>query len=162
MAGKKIFCPKCGTEVFRYESPVPTVDIIIEVHERGKADGIVLIARKNEPLGWSLPGGFVDYGETLEGAAVREAREETGLRVELKEQFHTYSDPKRDPRRHTISTVFIAGAKGIPVGGDDAAKAEVFRKETLPEPLAFDHGKILEDYFKARERSPRRTQRAQK
>jgi 8-oxo-dGTP diphosphatase len=156
MAGKNIVCPRCGTEVFRYESPVPTVDIIIELGEKGKSDGIVLVYRRNEPLGWSLPGGFVDYGETLEQAAVREAREETGLAVELRKQFHTYSDPERDPRRHTISTVFIARAKGTPAGGDDAIRAEIFREGNLPGPLVFDHGRILADYFKSKKHSPQR------
>jgi ADP-ribose pyrophosphatase YjhB (NUDIX family) len=126
------------------------VDIIIELEEEGKATGIVLIYRKNEPLGWSLPGGFVDYGETLEQAAVREALEETALAVELTGQFHTYSDPERDPRRHTISTVFVAKAKGKPRAGDDAGGVGIYHEGNLPDPLAFDHGKILRDYFAAR------------
>jgi ADP-ribose pyrophosphatase YjhB (NUDIX family) len=129
-----------------YVNPVPTVDIIIEVEgEEGK--GIVFIYRKNFPQGWALPGGFVDYGETLEEAAIREAKEETGLEVALLGQFHSYSDPARDPRRHTIATVFIARAKGKPCAGDDAERARVFLLENLPSPLAFDHGKILQDYF---------------
>lgn len=127
------------------KSPRLTVDIIIELQE-----GIVLIERKNPPLGWALPGGFVDYGETLEAAAVREAKEETGLDVELLRQFHTYSDPRRDPRGHTVSTVFLARASGTPRGADDARRAGVFTEETLPGELAFDHRKILEDYFKER------------
>lgn len=127
------------------ESPVPTVDIIIEYEE-----GIVLIKRKNPPYGWAIPGGFVDYGESLEEAAVREAGEETGLRVELKRQFHTYSDPKRDPRTHTISTVFVASGEGTMKGADDALEARVFGKENLPADLAFDHGQILKDYFERR------------
>jgi ADP-ribose pyrophosphatase YjhB (NUDIX family) len=158
MKGKKVPCPHCGTEVFRYENPVPTVDIIIELEERGKTAGIVLIERKNEPFGWSIPGGFVDYGETLETAAVREAREETGLDVELIRQFHTYSDPARDPRRHTISTVFIARAAGTPQAGDDAGGIGTFLESALPQPLAFDHEKILREYFSDRH-PPQRPQR---
>jgi len=123
-------------------NPVPTVDAIIEV-----AGGIVLIERKFPPPGWALPGGFVEYGETVEAAAVREAKEETGLTVVLTELFGVYSDPRRDPRRHTIAVVFIGTASGTPVGGDDAAEARVFTPTSLPAPLAFDHDQILEDYF---------------
>ena len=147
MKGKKVYCPKCGAEVIRYISPVPTVDIIIEVEPETGGKGVVLIYRRNEPRAWALPGGFVDYGETLEEAAVREAMEETGLEVETIAQLHTYSDPKRDPRRHTISTVFVAKAKGRPRPGDDAERAGVFTEENLPPALAFDHEKILRDYL---------------
>jgi ADP-ribose pyrophosphatase YjhB (NUDIX family) len=136
-------CPQCGAELACYKNPFPTVDIIIELSDHG----VVLIKRKNVPLGWALPGGFVDYGESLEEAAVREAREETGLCVELIRQLHTYSDPRRDPRHHTITTVFIARAEGEPVGSDDAAAAAVFTKDTLPENIVFDHRDILRDYF---------------
>jgi ADP-ribose pyrophosphatase YjhB (NUDIX family) len=104
--------------------------------------------RKNKPYGWAIPGGFVEYGESVEECAIREAKEETSLDVELLEQFHVYSDPKRDPRFHTISTVFIARAKGKPVGGDDAKEAKVFDENSLPDQIAFDHRKILEDYFR--------------
>lgn len=138
-------CPNCGQTLAIYKNPLPTVDIIIEL-----AGGIVLIKRKNPPLGWALPGGFVDYGETLEDAARREAFEEAGLRVRLIRQLHTYSDPKRDPRFHTVSTVFIASAAGAPKGGDDALQAQVFDRENLPH-LAFDHGKILDDYFHSKQ-----------
>jgi 8-oxo-dGTP diphosphatase len=124
-------------------SPLPTVDIIIEV-ARG---GVVLIERKNPPHGWALPGGFVDYGESLESAAVREAEEETSLQVQLIEQFYTYSDPSRDPRHHTISTVYIATARGAPKGADDAKTAKVFAAGQLPQPIVFDHPQILSDYF---------------
>ena len=134
-------CLNCGAELPVFKNPVPTVDIIIEVK-----DGIVLIERKNPPYGWALPGGFVDYGESYEDAAVREAYEETCLQVEELQQFRTYSDPQRDSRMHTASTVFIAKASGKPVGADDAKRADVFIRETLPE-LAFDHAKILADYF---------------
>jgi len=122
------------------------VDIIIEVAGRG----IVLIRRKNPPHGWALPGGFVEYREPLEEAAIREAKEETGLDVQLLRQFHTYSDPERDPRGHTVSTVFIARAEGEPKAAGDAVGIGIFTKETLPEELAFDHAKILEDYFQGR------------
>jgi 8-oxo-dGTP diphosphatase len=126
-------------------NPVPTVDIIIEYE-----GGVVLIKRKNPPYGWAIPGGFVEYGESLEEAAVREAGEETGLRVKLLRQFHTYSDPRRDPRQHTISTVFIAEGSGVLNASDDAAEAGVFAEDALPAGMAFDHGEILEDYFKGR------------
>jgi len=126
-----------------YRNPFPTVDIIIEVE-----GGIVLIERKNPPHGWAIPGGFVDYGETVEAAAVREAKEETGLAVTLTHLLGVYSDPSRDPRHHTISTVFTATAVGQPVADDDAADAGVFTQDTLPRDIAFDHRKILEDYFR--------------
>ena len=128
-----------------HRNPFPTVDIIIKY-----MGGIVLIRRKNPPHGWALPGGFVDYGETLEDAAVREAREETGLRVRLLRQFHSYSDPGRDPRFHTISTVFLAEAAGQALAGDDAAEIGVFSAAELPDNLAFDHRQILEDYITGR------------
>ncbi len=124
-----------------YRNPVPTVDVIIEIE-----GGIILIKRKNPPYGWALPGGFVDYGESLENAAVREALEETGLDVILLCQMHTYSNPQRDPRQHTISTVFIGSATGTPQAADDAAEVGIFKQENLPQ-LAFDHYQILQDYF---------------
>ena len=124
-----------------YRNPLVTVDIIIEI-----AGGIVLIQRANPPLGWALPGGFVDYGESFEDAAQREAKEETGLTVRLQRQLHTYSDPNRDARQHTVSTVFIATASGRPVAADDAQRAEIFSEHDLPE-LVFDHGQILKDYY---------------
>lgn len=123
-------------------NPVLTVDAIIEIN-----GGIILIKRKNPPPGWAIPGGFVDYGETLEDAATREAKEETGLDIQLVRQFHTYSAPGRDPRHHTVSTIFIAKADGIPKAGDDAKEVGIFTNNTLPENLAFDHRQILEDYF---------------
>ena len=131
-----------GVSLENHRNPVPTVDAIIEV-----PGGIVLIRRLNPPPGWALPGGFIEYGETAAAAAVREAREETGLEVTLTELFHVYSDPARDPRSHTIATVFIGTASGAPVGGDDAAEAAVFAAAALPSPLAFDHARILDDYF---------------
>lgn len=133
-----------------YRNPLLTVDIIIECHE-----GIVLIERKNPPPGWALPGGFVDYGETLETAAVREALEETSLKVRLQEQMHTYSDPNRDPRHHTVSTVFIATARGEPLAADDARNAGIFTADNLPRDIAFDHRRILNDYFAYKRGTPR-------
>jgi 8-oxo-dGTP diphosphatase len=127
-------------------NPAPTVDIIIETSPRQ----VVLIRRKNPPHGWALPGGFVDYGESLEHAAVREALEETGLEVCLVRQFHSYSDPSRDPRGHTITTVFIGRAQGMPVGADDAAEAQVFSIDDLPSPIVFDHQQILMDWTRGR------------
>lgn len=134
-------CPRCGTTIKTHRNPIPTVDIIIEM-----VGGIVLIERKNPPYGWALPGGFVDYGESLEDAARREALEETGLAVCLQGQMHTYSNPERDPRHHTITTVFIAHGEGMLRAGDDAGKAAIFCKGEMPT-LAFDHSEILNDYF---------------
>lgn len=134
-------CPHCQETIEVYKNPVPTVDIIIEIDSK-----IVLIKRKNPPYGWALPGGFVDYGESYEMAAVREAEEETGLIVQNLQQFRTYSDPGRDPRQHTASTIFIAQADAEPVAGDDAIEAKLFTKETLPD-LVFDHATIVADYF---------------
>jgi 8-oxo-dGTP diphosphatase len=131
----------------KYRNPLPTVDIIIEIMDGRRCRGIVLIERKNPPPGWALPGGFVDYGEMLEAAAVREAREETSLDVGLVGQLGAYSDPSRDPRFHTISTVFLARASGIPLGADDARRAIVFDPRDRSLPLAFDHRRILDDYL---------------
>lgn len=128
------------------KTPLLTVDVIIRF--RG---GIVLIERKNPPPGWALPGGFVDVGESVEEAAVREAREETNLDVRLIEQFHVYSDPKRDPRFHTASVVFIGEGTGILEGRDDARRAAVFTLTDLPEVMAFDHGRIVKDYYRYQE-----------
>ncbi len=139
-------CPRCGCILRRHRNPTPTVDIIIEIPDQG----LVLIQRANPPLGWALPGGFVDYGESLEAAAAREAREETGLAVTLLGQLHTYSDPRRDPRQHNISTVFVAVGRGIPRAADDARDLAIFPVDGLPTSLAFDHGKILADYLRVR------------
>jgi ADP-ribose pyrophosphatase YjhB (NUDIX family) len=136
-------CPNCKNEIEVYKNPIPTVDIIIEIESKG----IVLIKRENPPYGWAIPGGFVDYGETLEEAAVREAKEETNLDIELKRQFHTYSDPKRDPRHHTISAVYIATGKGMLQAKDDASEIGIFTELNLPDIIAFDHRSILNDYF---------------
>lgn len=136
-----ITCPNCGHTSETYKNPVPTVDIIIEYQ-----GGIVLILRKNPPPGWAIPGGFVDYGETVEAAAVREAKEETNLDVTGLRLLSVYSDPSRDPRMHTITTVFIGRGAGILKEGDDAAGARVFPPDFLPDQMAFDHERILEDY----------------
>ena len=129
-----------------HKNPVPTVDVIIST----RPGTVVLIRRRNPPHGWALPGGFVDYGERLEDAARREAEEETGLEVHLGRQLHTYSDPSRDARMHTITTVFEATASGDPVGGDDAAEARIFSLDALPNPLVFDHAEILQDWVHGR------------
>ncbi|MFQ5449271.1 MAG: NUDIX domain-containing protein [Nitrospinaceae bacterium] len=131
-----------------HRNPIPTVDVIIELGN----EKIVLIERSNPPHGWALPGGYVDYGESLEAAAVREAKEETSLDIELIGQFHTYSDPRRDSRQHNISTVFVARARGTPRADSDARNVGVFSKDSLPQPLAFDHSDILNDYFEVRDR----------
>jgi ADP-ribose pyrophosphatase YjhB (NUDIX family) len=144
MPRKTIECPKCKNEIEVYQNPIPTVDIIIEI----KSKEIVLIKRKNPPYGWAMPGGFVDYGETLEETAVREAKEETNLDVKLIKQFHTYSDPQRDPRHHSISTVYIGKGDGIPRAKDDALEIGIFNKSNLPTEIAFDHRSILNDYFR--------------
>ena len=150
----QLLCPHCGKEFEKYRNPFPTVDIIIEVASESdglmapeKNSSIVLIKRKNPPFGWALPGGFVDYGESLEAAAIREAEEETSLKVELKYQLGAYSDPRRDPRFHTISIVFVGSSTGIPKAADDAKDVGIFGRDSLPGNLAFDHGRILQDYF---------------
>jgi len=147
VAKRTIQCPKCGNEIEIYKNPIPTVDIIIEIESKG----MVLIKRKNPPYGWALPGGFVDYGESLEEAAVREAKEETDLDVKLIGQFHTYSNPKRDPRHHSISTVYVAKANGVPQAKDDAIEIGIFNETNLPDAIAFDHHFILKDYFKSKQ-----------
>ncbi len=136
----------------KYRNPFVTVDIIIEIDDK-----IVLIQRANPPYGWALPGGFVDYGESLESSAIREAKEETSLEVTLQEQFHTYSDPDRDPRHHTITTVFIGKGIGTLKPADDAKRVGVFTRNHLPEPIVFDHRKIIGDYFRYREGASKKT-----
>ncbi|MFN3567873.1 MAG: inositol monophosphatase family protein, partial [Caldimicrobium sp.] len=133
-------------ETFKpFRNPIPAVDIIIEYQ-----GGIVLIERKNPPYGWALPGGFIEYGERAEEAAIREAKEETNLEIKIKTLLGCYSDPRRDPRFHTLSVVFVAEGKGTLQGKDDAKKAQVFSLEDIPwQELAFDHSKILKDYIKA-------------
>jgi len=141
------------TQTRAYRNPKPTVDLLIELVD---APGtLVFVVRKYEPRGLALPGGFVDEGEWLADAAVREAKEETGLDVELTELFHAYSDPRRDARQHTISTVFLARAAGRPVGGDDAAECLVCAPDAVPQPLVFDHATIVADYVAYKRRGVR-------
>ncbi|MBF0331691.1 MAG: NUDIX hydrolase [Candidatus Omnitrophica bacterium] len=126
--------------------PYVCTDIIIEV---GK--GIILIERTNPPFGWALPGGFVDRGESLETAARREAKEETNMGLEDLRQLHTYSDPSRDPRFHTITTVFTAKGVGDPLAGDDAKGLKVIPLSQLRSlHFAFDHNKVIDDYLRSR------------
>lgn len=143
-----------------YKNPLPTVDILILIPKPGLVlleSPIVLIKRKNPPIGWALPGGFIEEGETLGEAAVREAKEETGLTVELLEQFFTYSDPNRDPRRHTLSTVYLAVATaGELRGQDDAVEAREFDIEAVPKPVCFDHSQIISDFEVYRQLGERR------
>lgn len=128
-------------------TPFVTVDMIIELPE-----GIVVIERLNPPYGWALPGGFVDIGESLESAARREAKEETNLDLEDLVQMHTYSDPKRDPRFHTVSTVFIAKGVGQAQSGDDAKNLKIVPyADLLKIDYAFDHKEVVKDYLKYRE-----------
>src|SRR3990170_3079042 len=122
--------------------PLPVAaDVIIELDS-----GIVLIERKNFPFGWAIPGGFVDIGESVEVAAVREALEETSLRVELRALLGIYSRPSRDPRGQTVTAVYIGTSQGTPKADDDAKGIGVFQPDRLPSPLAFDHVEILADY----------------
>lgn len=135
-------------------TPKLTVDIIIElVDEPGQP--ILLIERKYPPLGWALPGGFVDVGETLEQAALREAAEEVSLTITLNTLLGCYSDPARDPRNHTVSVVYIGEAHGSPRAADDAATVQQFLPSTLPTTLAFDHKMILDDYLYYRQNGMR-------
>lgn len=131
-------------------TPLLAADAIIELTDfPGRP--IVLIERKNPPYGWAIPGGFVDVGEIVEQAAVREAREEVSLDVRLVALLGIYSDPRRDPRVHTVTAVYVAEAAGSPVAADDAKNCGVFNLGELPEPLAFDHAQVLADYQKFRE-----------
>ena len=146
-------CPKCGEEIPLRSNPFPTVDCLIRYPDEGGEEGIVLIRRRNPPEGWAIPGGFVDYGESVEDAVRREMKEETNLELEDLEQFHVYSDPNRDPRSHTICTVFLARGRGELRAGDDAGDARVFGPDDLPPAaeLAFDHHRILNDYLVQRD-----------
>ena len=128
----------------RPKTPLLTVDVVIELPN--DANRVILIERRNAPYGWALPGGFVDVGETVETAAVREAQEETGLDVVLKALLGVYSSPDRDPRGHSVSVTFVGEARGVPRCGDDARDARAFDPEHLPA-LAFDHAEILRDFL---------------
>jgi 8-oxo-dGTP diphosphatase len=138
---ESLTCPACGATVSKYRNPFVTVDVII--HDGNQ---VILIERRNPPSGWALPGGFVDYGESLETAVTREAREETGLALIGLKQFRAYSEPTRDPRQHNIAVVFTARGAGTLHAGDDAKAARWFSLDALPTPLCFDHGKILADF----------------
>jgi ADP-ribose pyrophosphatase YjhB (NUDIX family) len=127
----------------RPQCPPVAADIITEI-----GDKIVLIERKNFPLGWAIPGGFVDFGETVEDAAVREAREEISLDVEIRALLGVYSRPDRDPRGQTITIVYVARASGEPRAADDAKTVGLFDPRKPPSPLAFDHAEILADYVR--------------
>ncbi|HHP7230655.1 MAG TPA: NUDIX domain-containing protein [Xenococcaceae cyanobacterium] len=132
-----------------YRNPAPTVDIIIELIDLPHRP-IILIERNNAPHGWAIPGGFIDYGESAETAAMREAKEEVSLDVELVEQLGVYSDPKRDPRKHTLAIAYIATAQGKPTAADDAKSVGIFHQWEIPENLCFDHDRILQDYWRYR------------
>ncbi|MCT4536231.1 NUDIX hydrolase [Halodesulfovibrio sp.] len=136
-------CPHCSQPVTMYRNPAPTVDIVIY----DPTKGVVLIERANEPHGWALPGGFIDYGETCESAAIREAKEETNLDVILTELIGVYSDPKRDPRHHTMSVAYSAVTNDASalMAGDDAQNARFFPLESLPT-IVFDHDVIVADF----------------
>ncbi len=138
------FCYSEEQKETPYRQPKLAVDCIVRVKGR-----ILLIRRKNPPLGWALPGGFVEYGESLEEAVRREVKEETGLELENLQQFRAYSDPGRDPRCHCVSVVFTADGIGEPRAGDDAGDICLADPEALPE-LAFDHALILADYKESR------------
>lgn len=135
---------------YRPETPLIAADTIIELVDQPNRP-IVLIERKNPPFGWAIPGGFVDVGERLETAAIREAKEEVCLEVTLKALLGMYSDPKRDDRGHTVTAVYVAEAKGMPQAADDAKNLAIFEMDKIPEQLAFDHAQVLEDYRKFRE-----------
>lgn len=131
------------------QTPYLTVDGIVELYDEGGLRGIVLIERKYAPLGLALPGGFVDRGEQVEVALIREMKEETDLDVKGLELMGLYSDPKRDARFHTVSAVYVCQAKGEPKGLDDAKEAKVYALEDIPlDQLVFDHAQIVQDYLK--------------
>ncbi len=133
----------------RPETPLLAADCIIELADR-PGRPIVLIERRNPPYGFAIPGGFVDVGESLEAAAIREAAEETGLSVRLIALLGCYSDPRRDPRGHTVTAVYVGEAEGEPAAHDDAAAVGIFSPDQLPQPLAFDHAVVLGDYRRFR------------
>ena len=149
----------------KHKAPVPTVDIIIELplssppdlsspRKRGSRTkstiGIVLVERKNHPYGWALPGGFAEAGDSLEKNAIREAKEETSLSISGLKQLHTYSDPRRDPRMHTVSTIFVAKGRGRLKAASDAKKVMAVDPTRIKVKLAFDHARIIRDYLRSR------------
>ena len=140
----QVLCPHCGKPYSMYRNPTPTADVVIYEPDRG----VVIISRANEPVGYALPGGFIDEGEQAEDAARREMLEETGLDVELTGLLGVYSRPDRDPRQHTLTTVFTGTPRNPDAlcAGDDAANAAWYPLDKLPEPLVFDHAKILADF----------------
>ena len=133
------------------KTPYVAVDGIIELcDDAGKVEGVVLIERKNPPYGWALPGGFVDIGETVEAALLREMKEETSLDVEILSMVGVYSDPSRDPRFHTVSIVYRCRATGVPRAADDAKNLRIVPSHALSEAeLLFDHSRIVSDYLRA-------------
>ena len=135
---------------YKPRTPLIAADIIIELLDQ-PGRPIVLIERKNPPYGWAIPGGFMDVGERIETAAIREAKEEVCLDVTLTALLGMYSDPKRDDRGHTVTAVYVAEAKGQPQAADDAKNLAIFNLDNLPDELAFDHKQVLEDYRKFRE-----------
>lgn len=140
-------CAACGAQT-AVRNPFPTVDIVLFRPDQG----VLLVERCNPPHGWALPGGFIDYGESAEQAAVREALEETGLSVVLTGLLGVYSRPDRDPRFHTLSVVFLASAdpEAVPCAGDDARGVRFFPLSGLPGDIVFDHREILADFAQHR------------
>ncbi len=132
-------------------TPYLAVDVIVQLWEGDRFKGIVLVERKNPPVGLAIPGGFVEVGESVEAAAVREIKEETGLDVKLRRLLGVYSEPDRDPRFHVVSVVFVGDAEGDPQAGSDAKEVKVFRIEDVPlDRLVFDHSRIILDYLRLR------------
>ena len=142
-------CPNCGERLSASKNPALTVDVIIETVSED-VDSIILIKRKNPPYGWAIPGGFVDYGESVEHAAIREAKEETNLDITLIKLLGVYSDPQRDPRGHTVSVVYIVKGRGQAKADDDAVELGYYTQKNLPDDLVFDHKRIISDYFRIR------------
>jgi 8-oxo-dGTP diphosphatase len=135
--------------MFEPKTPYLAVDGVVRLWDGERFKGIVLVERRYEPLGYALPGGFVEVGETLEKAVLREVKEETGLDAQIVKLLGVYSEPNRDPRFHVVSVVFVLDAYGEPRGGDDAKKAVVFPIENLPfDKIVFDHAKILKDFLR--------------
>ena len=131
------------------KTPLLATDVIVRLWEGDTFKGIVLIERMYPPLGLAIPGGFVEVGERVEEAAVREMKEEIGLDVELAGLLGIYSDPRRDPRAHVVSVVWVGDACGEPKAGSDAKKVKVYRLEEIPfDKLVFDHAEIIRDFLR--------------